>query len=340
VVVEGHPSSAPGEGGWRIASASPSPPRSEWQTAPQRVIGQVGPVKETIFYHHDHLGTPFVVTDAEGMVVSRHRYSPFGEELAPEGSNSHTHRFTGHERDTDTGLDYMMARYYGAELGRFLSIDPARDSVDPLNPQSWNRYSYTGNNPIRYIDPDGMHTAENHEEITDLALDNVMSEEALRDVKRGNVATDTVTSFRDTSAAVQNQHGMGGTNLDGSSQTRQQEAEAGTEASATEQLGVAARNLLAGDVTSARENFGNATHTVQDAGADGHQYGLYTGVASTGWREHRAQDRSLTPAERASGIDATRALHGQFTSTFRTAAALSGLDDKAISAALSRFNGR
>jgi RHS repeat-associated protein len=158
VVVEGHPSSAPGEGGWRIASASPSPPRSEWQTAPQRVIGQVGPVKETIFYHHDHLGTPFVVTDAEGMVVSRHRYSPFGEELAPEGSNSHTHRFTGHERDTDTGLDYMMARYYGAGMGRFLSVDPALGSASATHPQTWNRYAYVLNNPLAYKDPDGEET--------------------------------------------------------------------------------------------------------------------------------------------------------------------------------------
>lgn len=218
-------------------------------------------------------------------------------------------------------------------------MDPARDSVDPLNPQSWNRYSYTGNNPIRYIDPDGMHTAENHEEITDQALGNVMSTEALRDVKRGNVATDTAGSFTDTSAEVQNQHGMGGANSDGTSQTRQ-EAEAGTEAFASEQLGEAARNLLAGDVTSARENFGSATHAVQDAGADGHQYGLYTGVASTGWGEHRAQDKNLTPTERANGIDATRALHGQFTSTFRTVGAAHGLDDRAISAALSRFNGQ
>ena len=68
--------------------------------------------------------------------------------------------FTGHERDSSTGLDYMFARYYGANLGRLLSVDPLPDSADPMTPQSWNRYSYVLNNPMVFIDPTGLCTVD------------------------------------------------------------------------------------------------------------------------------------------------------------------------------------
>ncbi len=49
----------------------------------------------------------------------------------------------------------MLARYYGGSLGRFLSVDPLTDSARPGSPQTWNRYSYAFNNPIRFNDPNG-----------------------------------------------------------------------------------------------------------------------------------------------------------------------------------------
>lgn len=70
-------------------------------------------------------------------------------------ASTNTRQFTGHERDRDTGMDYMLARYYGSSLGRFTSPDPERDTRlhDPL---SWNKYTYVSNNPLRYSDPLGM----------------------------------------------------------------------------------------------------------------------------------------------------------------------------------------
>ncbi len=72
-------------------------------------------------------------------------------------------KFTGHERDydlsnptADTYLDYMHARYYDSRRGRFLSVDPILG--DSSNPQSWNRYTYAGNNPIDGTDPTGQAT--------------------------------------------------------------------------------------------------------------------------------------------------------------------------------------
>ncbi len=58
---------------------------------------------------------------------------------------------------TPTGpRPYFGARYYGSRIGRFTTVDPVVDVKGSLvNPQKWNRYAYTLNNPLRYVDPDG-----------------------------------------------------------------------------------------------------------------------------------------------------------------------------------------
>ena len=71
-----------------------------------------------------------------------------------------TSRYTGKERDAESGLDYFGARYYGSSMGRFMSPDWSEDPlpipyVDVANPQSLNLYSYVANNPLSRTDPDG-----------------------------------------------------------------------------------------------------------------------------------------------------------------------------------------
>jgi RHS repeat-associated protein len=61
-------------------------------------------------------------------------------------------RFTGKERDTESGNDYFGVRYYSS-MGRFLSPDPKAASGHAADPQTWNRYAYTDNNPLKFIDP-------------------------------------------------------------------------------------------------------------------------------------------------------------------------------------------
>jgi len=65
--------------------------------------------------------------------------------------------FTGYERDTETDLDYAQARMYNKNHARFTTVDPALSSFIPDDPQSFARYSYTLNNPLKYTDPFGLY---------------------------------------------------------------------------------------------------------------------------------------------------------------------------------------
>ncbi len=67
-------------------------------------------------------------------------------------------RFTGKERDQESGNDYFGARYYASTMGRWLSPDLPFADQDTENPQSWNLYSYVRNNPLNRIDDSGMLT--------------------------------------------------------------------------------------------------------------------------------------------------------------------------------------
>jgi RHS repeat-associated protein len=90
---------------------------------------------------------------------------PFGEEIPANtagrngqwgpGNDNVNQKFTGQFRDSETGIDYFNARYYGAALGRFTSADPDNVGADPSDPQTWNGYSYVRNNPLVLTDPSG-----------------------------------------------------------------------------------------------------------------------------------------------------------------------------------------
>lgn len=67
-----------------------------------------------------------------------------------------TGTFTGVERDAETGLDFFGARYFSGAQGRFTSPDPTFMTRQRISdPQQWNLYAYTHNNPLKYVDPDG-----------------------------------------------------------------------------------------------------------------------------------------------------------------------------------------
>jgi RHS repeat-associated protein len=115
----------------------------------------------------DHLGTPRIILDQTGSFANlkRHDYLPFGEELTA-GTGGRTaamgylpgdnvrQKFTSKERDNETGLDYFGARYFSSTQGRFISADNPGFSRG-TNPQTWDLYAYTSNNPLARVDRDG-----------------------------------------------------------------------------------------------------------------------------------------------------------------------------------------
>jgi RHS repeat-associated protein len=107
---------------------------------------------------NDHLGSPRITTDANGQVISRRDFLPFGEEIsrANYGTDSVRQKFTGYQRDEEIDEDFAEARYYNYKIGRFNSVDPLMASADINSPQTLNRYSYVMNNPLNLTDPTGM----------------------------------------------------------------------------------------------------------------------------------------------------------------------------------------
>lgn len=107
------------------------------------------------YYFSDHLGSHGVVENATGSACEQDiDYYPYGgvEEDYCSGSGvPQNYKFTGKERDTESGLDDFGFRFYGSSTGRFMSPDDGTDQ-DSGSPQSMNRYSYARNNPLNSVD--------------------------------------------------------------------------------------------------------------------------------------------------------------------------------------------
>ncbi len=116
-------------------------------------LGTTTPV--TTYLHHDHLGSAVSGTLQSGTVNWTERYTPFGEKLLDPLANRDQASFTGHIDDQLTGLTYMQARYYEPVIGRFLSVDPVTFLSSGENPDYFNSYAYTFNDPVNNTDPDG-----------------------------------------------------------------------------------------------------------------------------------------------------------------------------------------
>ena len=119
----------------------------------------------------DPLGSPRVITNKQGEVVSRRDFMPFGEEIAPDAayrtaalkygiSDGVRQKFTGYQRDEETDLDFAEARYYYNDHGRFTAVDPLLASGKSANPQTFNRYAYTMNRPLILTDAKGLQSGK------------------------------------------------------------------------------------------------------------------------------------------------------------------------------------
>ena len=95
----------------------------------------------------------WAISDSGGKVVWAKRYRPFGGEAAQSGTLENDYQFAGKGFDAEANLYYFNARWYDAEIGRFISEDPVWGNI--RDPQSLNRFAYGRNNPFRYTDPSG-----------------------------------------------------------------------------------------------------------------------------------------------------------------------------------------
>jgi len=112
----------------------------------------------TVFYYFkDHLGSSRVMVQAgQTLPCYDADYLPFGYEKVYTDTCPQNYKFTGHERDGESGLDYMVARHYAFTLARFLQPDAPFADQSPANPQTWNLYPYARNNPLYFVDPTGQ----------------------------------------------------------------------------------------------------------------------------------------------------------------------------------------
>ena len=128
------------------------------------------PAVSTNYYIDDHLGSTQIELSAGGWPTWEGQFTPFGQEIVggtppslgaqPSDGTAMRYKFTGKERDAESGLDYFGARYYASNMGRWMSPDwAAKPEAVPYssldNPQSLNLYGYVLNNPLSKADPDG-----------------------------------------------------------------------------------------------------------------------------------------------------------------------------------------
>ena len=109
-------------------------------------------VLDIYYYHADHLGSASWITNKEGTPIEYIHYMPYGELWYDWQASSYNERFkfTGKERDTETGYDYFGARFYSPVLLSWLSPDPLSNNYPNISP-----YAYCAWNPIKFVDPDG-----------------------------------------------------------------------------------------------------------------------------------------------------------------------------------------
>jgi RHS repeat-associated protein len=109
--------------------------------------GTVNPTKT--YYHTNHQGSVVAITDAVGTASQRLSYDEYGNLTLGAVTTGEQFRYTGRRFDAETGLYYYRARYYTAQMGRFLQADPLGYTSNT------NVYTYVSNDGISRVDPDG-----------------------------------------------------------------------------------------------------------------------------------------------------------------------------------------
>lgn len=105
------------------------------------------------------------LANAAGSLTDSYDYNAFGETISHSGTTANPYQYTGEQLDAATGLYNLRARFYAPATDRFIS----RDIYDynPADPSQFNRYSYSANNPVNYIDPAGLQAFYEYSKLTE-----------------------------------------------------------------------------------------------------------------------------------------------------------------------------
>jgi RHS repeat-associated protein len=156
-----------GPGGELLYENPPNGPRRCYVYLEGRPLALIDNESAFYYYHTDHLGTPQRITNSSRAVVWRASYEPFGKAGITTATITNNLRYPGMYSDSETGLYYWGARYYDPKTGRGISADPTNVvahvrrwqenlGVPDQPPLEINPYAYVANNPLRWIDPDGL----------------------------------------------------------------------------------------------------------------------------------------------------------------------------------------
>jgi RHS repeat-associated protein len=170
-------------------------------------IETVSAVVKPYYVHTDQLNSINTATDAAGALRETLDYYPYGvQRISSGGAHMEKRQYIGQMYDSNSGLDYLNARYYKADIGRFVSQDPefwATSMKWLLDPQNQNSYSYGRNNPITLSDPTGRSV------LTDLMAGPIERYEAIRaSINQGSYSP-LQQSFTNQSAEMFPQPGDG-----------------------------------------------------------------------------------------------------------------------------------
>ena len=130
---------------------------------PYFLIGDSGRYENAVYYYHgNNISSTQLITDITGSISQAILFCPFGQIISEYRSDwmldtIPRYLFCGHERDAESGLDYMKARHYSSDDGTFRSRDLLFEKFF-----YWSPYTYCYNNPVRYIDPDGKYGSDGH----------------------------------------------------------------------------------------------------------------------------------------------------------------------------------
>lgn len=224
-------------------------------------------------------------------------------------------RSSGKERDSESGLDYFGARYYSSNIGRFMSPDQSNWGVDFYNPQTWNHYSYVGNNPLSNTDPNGLWLWPTHNSIIDHAFPGLSNEQ------RQILKVQSAQVDLDQSQEGSYKHGLSSEDNDPNSSTGEYNPTYQTN-DFIEQNEHDAKEIQAdwiasghtGIAPAALAAFGNAAHTIADEYSPAH-----TGFQKVNHRTliwHLLRETTLFGRHKQQQQQATGAIQNAYFDTF------------------------